>query len=900
MNNELMHYGTKRHSGRYPYGSGEDPYQHEPGSWLARDNKLRKETNYTEAERAREMGCTNTSDYRALHSKYSNEVKAGEIKRARYLVEEKGYTTTKAAEIMGKPESTIRSLLKPGRENRTSLTQNTANLIKEQVDRDRYVDIGKGTELSLNVTESRMKNAVAMLKADGYKVQQVFIDQMGTNHQTTVKVLTPPDVEYKELMENKYNIALLGGTKIFNESGDIVGTTPLPPKSISSDRIKIRYNEEGGIDKDGVIELRRGVDDISLGKAHYAQVRIAVDGTHYLKGMAVYSDNMPDGVDIIFNTNKHTGTPKEKVFKELKKDPENPFGASIKDNDSLETLTQKYYIDKDGKQQQSAINVVNEEGDWNTWSKNLASQFLSKQRPALAKKQLNLDYLERKANLEDINNLTNPTIKKKLLESFADDCDAAAIHLKAAALPGQKTHVILPLPSLKENEIYAPNYENGTEVVLVRYPHGGIFEIPRLTVKNFNKEGKSVIGNSPDAVGIHPKAAEKLSGADFDGDTAIVIPIKAGLNIRTSESLEGLKGFDPKEKYPYREGMKIMTPRMKGIEMGKISNLITDMTLKGANDEELARAVRHSMVVIDAEKHKLDYRQSYEDNNIRELNKKYQDGGGVSTIISRAKSEVKVDARKKMYGITEKNTDISTGKRIYEKTNEEYVDKKTGKIVRAQDTITRMEATDDARDLMSSRTNPYLMETIYADYANQMKALANEARKSYLATGNLRYSPSAKKTYAPEVASLNTKLKTALSNAPKERQAQLLANMKYQAKLEADPNMDTEKKKKAKGVALISAREAVGAHKERIEITDREWEAIQAGAISESALASIIDNSDTDSIRKRATPRHNETVLLPSKEALIKAMAKNDSYTLADIAERCGVSTSTISKVLRK
>ena len=27
-NEELMHYGTPRHSGRYPWGSGDNPYQH--------------------------------------------------------------------------------------------------------------------------------------------------------------------------------------------------------------------------------------------------------------------------------------------------------------------------------------------------------------------------------------------------------------------------------------------------------------------------------------------------------------------------------------------------------------------------------------------------------------------------------------------------------------------------------------------------------------------------------------------------------------------------------------------------------------------------------------------------------------------------------------------------------
>lgn len=898
-NDYLEHYGTKRHSGRYEWGSGEDPYQHENWAWLARDKKL-TEQGFTQTERAHMMGCKNTSEYRNLKSQYVNEVKEGKISRAKFLVNDKKYTPAKAAEIMNIPLSTLKTYLQPDRENRVNLTKNTAKLIKEQVDRDAYVDIGKGTHLNLGVTQERLKKAVAQLEKEGYKVQYIAVNQMGTNHKTSIKVLTKDTVDYNELKENKYKIAILGGTKIVDENGDVVSTKTEPPKSISSKRVAIRYYEDGGVEKDGTIELRRGVDDISLGRAKYAQVRIAVDGTHYLKGMALYSNNMPDGVDIVFNTNKHKGTPKMDVLKKLKDDPDNPFGATIKDEDDLK-MTQRYYTDKNGKRQLSCINVVNEEGDWNGWSKNLASQFLSKQSPILAKKQLDLDYTAKKSQLDDINSLTNPTIKKKLLESFANDCDAAAINLKAAALPGQKTHVILPFTSLKDNEIYAPNYKDGTEVVLIRFPHGGIFEIPKLVVNNKKKEPKEVIGNAADAVGINSHVAEQLSGADFDGDTVVVIPISSGVKIRTSKQLDGLKDFDPKEKYAYHEGMKIMTPRYKQIQMGVISNLITDMTLKGANEDEIARAVRHSMVVIDAEKHKLDYKQSEKDNNITELKKLYQNGGGASTIISRAKSEVDVPVRKEFYGINKLNTDPKTGKRIVTETGEEYTKTKTYKdgsqhqeTVRATQKITAMEKYDDAYKLVSSGN--YKMEQIYAEYANEMKALANEARKSYLNTGNLKYSPSARQTYAEEVKSLNNKLKVALSNAPKERQAQLLANKIVDAKLADNPGMDDEHVKKVKGRALIMARARVGASKQRVDITDKEWEAIQAGAISENILSSIIDNSDLDSIKKRATPRGADTSLSSAKVALIKSMSSR--YTIAEIAERAGVSTSTVSKYL--
>lgn len=117
-------------------------------------------------------------------------------------------------------------------------------------------------------------------------------------------------------------------------------------------------------------------------------------------------------------------------------------------------------------------------------SKNLSSQFLSKQPIQLIKKQLDLTYADAADEFSEICSLNNPTVKRKLLLDFADECDSAAVHLKAAALPRQSTQVILPLNAMKETEIFAPNYRDGEKVVLIRYPHGGTFEIPELTVNN--------------------------------------------------------------------------------------------------------------------------------------------------------------------------------------------------------------------------------------------------------------------------------------------------------------------------------------------------------------------------------------------------------------------------------
>ena len=893
MSDELMHYGTPRHSGRYPWGSGDNPYQHELN--FRNHYKDLKKQGLSDVDIAKGMGMS-TTELRAKLSIAKDRIKMEEMREARRL-KEKGMSTSAIGRQMGKNESSIRLLLDEDMAEKRSQAGIIADELKKHISKTKYLDIGPGAELSLGVSSTKLKTIVAMLKEEGYTTQNIPVQQLGTGSNTTVKVLAPPGTEWKTIVNNKDRIHSLD-ERIIDEADGLTRLGIMNSNGISSDRILVRYAEEGGVGKDGVIELKRNVDDISLGKASYAQVRIAVDGTHYLKGMAVYSDDkeFPSGVDVIFNTNKHVGTAKEDVFKKLSSDKDNPFGATIKDEKDLK-VTQRYYVDKDGNKQLSAINIVNEEGDWNTWAKRLSSQFLSKQNVPLAKKQLDISYKEKKEELDEISQLTNPEVKKKLLASFADDCDSSAVHLKAAALPRQASKVILPVPSLKNDEIYAPTFNDGEEVVLVRYPHGGIFEIPRLKVNNRNRNAKSVLGNAPDAVGINASVAERLSGVDFDGDTVLVIPTKTA-KIRTADRLEKLIGFDPKE-YKLPDSAPEMKDSTKQKKMGEVSNLITDMTLQGATPDELARAVKHSMVVIDAVKHHLDYKASYVDNNIAELEKKYQPkadsskkAGGAYTIISKAKSEARPRERKS-YTLSKSTVDPETGEKIYTETGSYYVDAKGRKQYRTQKS-TKMAEAKDAYDLVSPARAP--MELVYADYANKMKALGNEARKEWIATPSMERSPSAAKTYAREVESLDRSLTIALKNAPRERKAQIMANVTVDMKVKANPDLDDDHLKKIKSQALATERARYGAKKTPIEISPKEWEAIQAGAISKTKLQKILNNTDLDVIKQYATPRSSYGVS-NAQISKIKALS-NSGYTLKEIADRVGVSTSTVSGVL--
>ena len=937
--NTLEHYGMPRRSGRYPYGSGEDPYQH-GRDFLGRVEEMRKSgftyvdengKKYTgDTAIAKSMGLS-TTDFRTEVGLASDERRMLQAARARSLKED-GLGATAIGREMGIPESTVRSLLNPKSEEKMKQAKETADFIRNQIETKGMIDVGTGVERELNISKEKLNQALYILEREGYPVYKGGIPQ-ATNpgQQTNQRVICPKGTEHKEI----YNFDQVHTMQdyISRDNGNTYEKKFHYPESMDSKRLMIRYKEDGGIDKDGIIELRRGVDDLSLGESRYSQVRILVDGTHYLKGMAVYSDNMPDGVDVVFNTNKTKDKAMKDVLKEIKNDPDNPFGSAIKDANQG---GQYWYTDKKtGEKKLGLINKRADEGDWDEWKDALPSQFLGKQSLSMAKKQLNLAKEDKLAEYEDICSINNPTIKKHFLNKFADECDSAAVHLQAAALPGQKYHVIIPINSLKENEVYAPNYENGTKLALIRYPHGGTFEIPILTVNNKNKVGKEIIGTqSIDAVGITSKVAERLSGADFDGDTVMCIPTHdAGgkVKITSTPPLKGLEGFDPKDAYPERPGMKYMKDPKTGkdstqTQMGVISNLITDMTLGGASDDELAAAVRHSMVVIDAGKHKLDYKQSEIDNNIAALKKKYQrkvdaNGnvhyGGASTILSRSKGEATVLKRQGTPKVNVKGKEWydpskPEGSLIYQVSdNLEYqvtsVNKRTGEIVtktkqRTQKS-TRMAETDDAYTLVSEARHP--MEIVYADYANSMKALANKARLEEIRTGNLRSDPVARKTYEKEVKSLDAKLNQALLNTTRERAAQRMANAEVKAKTdkyreENGVKMKPGDVKKLNQQAITKYRQEVGSISRRdrsIKITDKEWEAIQAGAISENKLKKILNNSDVDDLRQRATPRKSAN-LSSTQVSRIKALAASN-YTLAEIAKKTGYSTSTISKYLK-
>lgn len=1053
----IEHYG-KAHdenppgpgSGRYPFGSGERQHQHQ---WdvYTRYQKLKalgmkesdiayalgfykkdKDGNYILDENGKKQG--NTTELRAEKQMATNQVKKdlyAEIQRYDESIDPdtgKHYTDTQIAKLMNlKGESSVRSIRKTGENGKQNKVTQVAEQLKKEVAEKGYIDVTRGAELYLNCSRDGLKTALAMLEKEGYSTQDYNLKQVSNPTQyTNFKVLCPPGSENdKPIFQHPQDIKMLTDPDPKNHNNDIEDFQTAKglgdPPQISLDRIKIVYDEQGGTQRDGMIQIRAVRDengnlvaanpDLSLGNAKYAQVRIGVEGNRYIKGMATYSDQIDS--DIVVNSNKSIEGGVDKALKPYARNKDgslanNVFGATVVPTIERDPKTGEPIRDKDGHQIRSAINIVGTndgdahvEGRWGKWSKNLPAQFLAKQSLPLVTQQLKLQTEASDDNLSDILKVNNPTVRRKLLIDYADQADRAACDLKAAPIGGQRTRVLLPVPSLKDNEVYCPGLPDGTQVALVRFPHAGPFEIPIATVNNRNKEALRFMKDAEDAVGINQHVANKLSGADFDGDTAIVIPMtrkntqgefEKVTSIKSAATLPHMDNFDPTDEYgvgnPRFSSMRtkgedgkmhptypyFKTDKDKGKEMGVVSNLITDMYAKGCDEpEELSRAVRYSMVVIDAKKHELNYKQAEKDYGIQELKDKYQVNAngshGVSSLMSRAKSPTQVAKRgmwrdtdidpetgEKLYRINgkmvttpdayqmfeNKSPDLPTtikpetvrvpapaGYKYTDKDGKQhsskymrdadgkfieatrdgqvkqradgsyYYDEGSGKkvwvrekLVPATEETYRMNTVSDARQLMSD--NPSEIEKAYAMYANHEKANANRARKEALAIKDISYSPEAKKKYYREVEELDNALVKARMNSPRERQAQLLATSQINAIFSDRDDLDSDDRRKIRGQCLSDAREATGAKKDRITFTEKQWEAINAGAISPSKLNALLDNADKDSYMSLALPKQSR--ITDAKKERIKAY-RAAGWSYEDIASAVDLSTSTVSTI---
>lgn len=896
----IEHYGTPRHSGRYAWGSGQDPQRSH--DFLSKVDDLRTK-GIKDVDIASQLGMT-TTKMRSEIAIANQDRKNAMIQTAKHMQED-GKSVHEISDRLGIASNSVRTYLNTDLESekvQKKQIDNIKDAVKDGVEKTGYLDVGPGIAQQLGISNDKLQKTVKALEDEGYIAHDVYVKRLtDADKYTTIHVLTKePSIDV--VKQHKDDIATL------EQRTDDGGTTFKKfkaPESLGLDKVGIRYGDEGGEDRDGLIQVRPGAKGLDLGASKYAQVRIKIGDDMYAKGMAIIDNDakFPAGKDIIFNTNKTkidpvTGKPTrtDKVFKKVKTDSDDPmkmFGTTITD-------------------QKGKLNIASQEGDWNTWSASLSSQFLSKQPVSLVKDRLMATHDSLKRQMDEAMKIDNPLLRKQLLDGIVSDAQAKQVHLKAQGLPKSKSHVLLPFPDINPGQVYAPNYRDGDKVVLVRYPHGGRFELPELTVNNKLKIPKKILGNVPDAIGIHPSVAHKLSGADFDGDTVMVIPNNKR-QIKTADSLKGLRNFDPNM---YEVDHTTMTPKTKQHQMGTVSNLITDMTIKGAGPDELARAVRHSMVVIDAEKHKLDYKKSAVDNGISALQKKYQThidaftgkaSVGSSTVISQSKSTIKEKVRGKVDKATG-NISIDALKKSghYTAVGKALVDKSGTRSVKSiadaydkygngDGTISysKIPGTPIMNILPSAKklSSGTRVETEYADHVGRMKALANEATKASHATPSFQRDPAAAKKYGTQVATLKGKVQKAAANAPRERQAQALAEKLYRERSTDDLTPDSRKKLKSQ--VLTEARDKTGAHRVKVDVTPDEWKAIDNEAISANLLKDVIRYADLDKLVALAKPR---TPALTSARVSRAKSLLDKGYTYAQVADSLGVSVSTIKR----
>jgi len=420
----LKHYGTPHHSGRYPWGSGEDPQRSK--SFATRVSELKKQ-GLSEPTIAKLENLKNSTELRArIHM--DSEAKYGAQSAMASRLRAKGYSDVAIARRMEISPNTVKNLLLPETQERHRITEATKEMLKKQADSKGMIDIGASSNLQLGVTKTKMDVSISELEHQGYVVTNIQTPQLGTSNKTTVRVLMSPALIKKAMAEyeikdpEKWKIktkdeqdATIAYVYASKNSSDIKMITDWssdgglnyksvqPPVALNSKRVMVRFDDDtpSGTAMDGVIQLRRGVPDLSLPPDNrYGQVRIAVDGTHYMKGMVIYSNDLPPGIDVIYNSNKKSSVGKLGAMKKMNSKVGIEDGGSIyldsdgkqKINEFGASIRQMTYLDKKGKEQQSALNIVGfagkqdsgVEGSWQTWSKTLSSQFLAKQSPELA------------------------------------------------------------------------------------------------------------------------------------------------------------------------------------------------------------------------------------------------------------------------------------------------------------------------------------------------------------------------------------------------------------------------------------------------------------------------------------------------------------------------------------
>ena len=206
-NDYVMHYGVGKldgapgpGSGRYPLGSGENANQ--------RMNNFRnvyeelKKNGLSQTEIAQAMGMS-TTKLRTMISTTSEQKLKENIATAQEL-KARGYGATEIGRRMGGvSEATVRGWLKSGEKERKTSASQTVEMLKEQIKEKGCLDVGKGVEKYIGVSQTMLSTAVAELEREGYNVYSVRVPQLGMpGKYTTIKTLADPSIDVKDIRKD--------------------------------------------------------------------------------------------------------------------------------------------------------------------------------------------------------------------------------------------------------------------------------------------------------------------------------------------------------------------------------------------------------------------------------------------------------------------------------------------------------------------------------------------------------------------------------------------------------------------------------------------------------------------------------------------------------------------------
>ena len=179
----LTHYGMPRRSGRYPWGSGDNPYQHS-ADFMARVQSLKK-SNATAVDEstgeiltgeraiAKIMGLSNTKELRVQYALAKDEKRTYDVQTAKSMRAD-GKSLDEIAKAMGfKNDSSVRSLLNDQTASKMNKSKKTADTLKQCLkeklkdDPKAVLDVGVGVERELGISKEKLNEALYIMQQEG-------------------------------------------------------------------------------------------------------------------------------------------------------------------------------------------------------------------------------------------------------------------------------------------------------------------------------------------------------------------------------------------------------------------------------------------------------------------------------------------------------------------------------------------------------------------------------------------------------------------------------------------------------------------------------------------------------------------------------------------------------------